>query len=152
MKTFLTIAGGLSIAVATVSLYTPTQAQQLPPAPSSCSYLKEIRTGRPAIRKSVATNNSNDNTDFAVPTGTSFSSYIGRLIPENNERYRVEFNLKYNDGSSSTAVSRTIADAKRFTVYDLPFRTPTSRQPFQINARIRSSRNNTYSVLVLACQ
>ncbi|MBV9390050.1 MAG: hypothetical protein JOZ78_26805 [Chroococcidiopsidaceae cyanobacterium CP_BM_ER_R8_30] len=148
----MTIAGGLSIALATVSLYKPMQAQELPPAPSNCSYLKEVRTGKPAIRQSVATNNSNSHTDFAVPTGTSFTSYIGRLIPENNAQYRVEFNLKYNDGTSSTAVSRTIANAQKFSVYNLPFRTPTNRQPFQVNANIRSGRNNAYTVLVLACR
>lgn len=151
MKLFLTIVGGLASAVAVVSLSQPTQAQELPAAPANCSYLKEVTTGRPIIRKIVATNNSNANTDFAVPTGTSFSSYVGRLIPENNSRFIAEAHLKYNDGSSSTAVSRTI-DARRFYLYNQPFRTPTNRQPFQINARVTGNRNTAYQVAVLACQ
>jgi hypothetical protein len=149
MKLFLTIVSGLASAVAAVTLYQPTQAQELPAAPANCLYLKEVTTGRPIIRKIVATNNSNANTDFAVPTGTSFSSYIGRLIPENNSRFVAEANLKYNDGSSSTAVSRTI-DARRFYLYNQPFRTPTNRQ--QINVRVTGNRNTAYQVAVLACQ
>lgn len=151
MKTLLTIASGVSIAVVTASLYLSQSAQALPPAPTNCRYLKEVATGRPIIRKTVATNNSNANTDFAVPTGTSFKSYIGRLIPENNSRFVAEANLKYNDGSSSTVVSRTI-DARRFYLYNQPFRTPTDRQPFQINARVTGSRNTAYQVAVLACE
>jgi hypothetical protein len=99
----------------------------------------------------IALNNSNANTDFAVPTGSRFSSYIAKLIPENDSQYQVDVNLKYNDGSSSTAVSRTI-QAKRFYLYNQPFRMPTNRQPFQINTRITGSRNTAYRVFVSACQ
>lgn len=151
MKTVLTIASGFSIALVTGSLYASQPAQAFPPAPANCVYLREVTTGRPIIRKQVATNNSNANTDFAVPTGRRFTSYIGRLIPENNSRFVAEVNLKYNDGSASTVVSRTI-DARRFFLYNQPFRTPTDRQPFQVNARVTGSRNTAYQVAVLACE
>lgn len=151
MKKFLTILDGVSIAASTVVLSLPTQAQTFPPAaPKDCIYLKEITTRRPIIRKVVARNNTNANTDFAVPTGRSFSSYIGMFLPENNDRYRVEANLKYNDGTSSTVVKRDI-QARRFFVYQQPFRTPTGVQPFQINARITGNANTAYQVAVLAC-
>jgi len=150
MKPVLTIASALSIAVVTAS-YSPNPAQAFPPAPANCVYLNEITTGRPVIRKTVATNNSNANTDFAVPTGRQFTSYIGRLIPENNSRFTAQVNLKYNDGSSSTAVTRTI-EARRFFMYNQPFQTPTNRQPFQINTRVTGSRNTAYQVALLACQ
>lgn len=149
MKRFLAVVGGVSIAVTTLTLQQPAQA--FPPAPANCVYLNEVATSRPVIRKQVATNNSNANTDFAVPTGRRFTSYIGRLIPENNSRFTAEVNLKYNDGSSSTAVTRTI-EARRFFLYNQPFRTPTDRQPFQVNARVTGSRNTAYQVAVLACE
>ncbi|BAU10940.1 hypothetical protein LEP3755_14320 [Leptolyngbya sp. NIES-3755] len=149
MKPVLTIASVISIAVVAASS-SPNPAQAFPPAPAGCVYLNEITTGRPVIRKTVATNNSNANTDFAVPTGRQFRSYIGRLIPENNSRFTAQVNLKYNDGSSSTAVTRTI-EARRFFMYNQPFQTPTDRQPFQINTRVTGNRNTAYQVAVLAC-
>ncbi|WP_156427047.1 hypothetical protein [Leptolyngbya sp. NIES-2104] len=36
--------------------------------------------------------------------------------------------------------------------YNQPFRTPTDRQPFQINARVTGNRNTAYQVAVLACE
>ncbi|MGQ9872141.1 hypothetical protein [Leptodesmis sp.] len=59
-------------------------------------------------------------------------------------------NLRYNDNSTSQVVRRTI-QARRFYRYDQPFRTPTDRQPFQINARVTGDRNTAYQVAVLAC-
>lgn len=149
MKTLLAVAGGFSTATVVLVLHYPLQAQ-VPSTTQGCIYLKEITTGKPRVRQVIALNNSNANTDFAVPTGTKFSSYIARLIPENNSRYQADVNLKYNDGSSSTAVSRTI-DARRFYLYNQPFRTPTNRQPFQINTRVTGSRRTAYEVSVLAC-
>lgn len=150
MKKLLAIAAGLSVAALGVTLHQPTHAQTFPAAPKNCIYLKEITTNRPIIRKVIATNNSNANTDFAVPTGTNFTSYIGKLIPENNEKYRAEVNLKYNNGSSSQVVNRQI-QARRFFLYQQPFRTPTGNQPFQINTRITGNSNTAYQVAVLAC-
>ncbi|MEX0269673.1 hypothetical protein AB3R30_11050 [Leptolyngbyaceae cyanobacterium UHCC 1019] len=152
MKPLLTTTTVLYLATAAMMLPQPTYAQTLPAAPKGCVYLREVSTGRTAIRKVIQTNNSNANTDFVVPTGTSFSSYIGKLIPENNARYGVEVNLKYNDNTTSRAVERTIQQARRFYLYNQPFRTPTAKQPFQINTRITGDRNNAYQVFVLACQ
>lgn len=151
MRKLIAVATGLSLATVAVTLYQPTQAQTFPPAPKKCIYLREITTKQAVVRKVIATNNSNANTDFAVPTGIQFTSYIGKLIPENNARYQADVNLKYNDGSSSTVVSRTI-QARRFYLYNQPFRTPTGRQPFQINTRVTGDRNNAYQVALLACE
>jgi hypothetical protein len=151
MKKFLPIIIGLPVALVATTPYQPTQAQTFAAPPQSCIYLKEVATGRPAIRKVIERGNTNANTDFAVPTGTRFTSYIGKLIPENNDTYTAEANLKYNDGSSSQAVKRTI-QARRLFMYQVPFRTPTGRQPFQINARVTGTANTAYQVAVLACK
>jgi hypothetical protein len=150
MKSLFSSVIGLSLTTAAVAMMQPVQAQSFPIAPKGCIYLREITTGRPFIRKVIASNNSNANTDFAVPTGTRFTTYVGRLIPENNAKYTAEANLKYNDNSTSQVVNRTI-QARRFYRYDQPFRTPTERQPFQINARVTGDRNTAYQVAVLAC-
>lgn len=151
MKTILTTATALYMATTAMMLPQPAQAQSFPAAPKGCVYLREATTRNTVIRKVIETNNSNANVDFVVPTGTSFSSYIGKLIPENNARYTIEVNLKYNDNTTSRAVDRTI-QARRFYLYQQPFRTPTSQQPFQINSRITGSRNTAYRVAIVACQ
>lgn len=150
MKNSLLSVIGLYLVTAALSVSQPAQAQ-FPKAPPRCVYLREITTGRTSIRKTIATNNSNANTDFAVPTGTQFTNYIGKLIPENNANYEAEVNLKYNDNSASQVVKRSI-QARRFYLYQQPFRTPTNRQPFQVNTRITGTRNTAYQVAVLACQ
>lgn len=141
----------LYLATTAISVSLPAQAQSFPKAPQNCVYLREVTTGRTAIRKTIANNNSNANTDFVVPTGTSFSSYNGKFIPENNARYRVEANLKYADNTTSQVVNRTV-QARRFYLYQQPFRTPTANQPFQVNARVTGDRNNAYQIAVLACR
>jgi hypothetical protein len=151
MKTLLKITGGLSIAALAVVIQPLSQAQMFPKAPSGCVYLREVITGRTEIRKVVAANNSNANTDFAVPTGTRFTNYNAKFIPENNTRFNVEVNLRNSDNSTSRVVSRGI-DARRFYLYNQPFRTPTDKQPFQINTRVTAGRNNAYRIAVLACQ
>lgn len=150
MKPVLSSVIGLCLTTAAVMVIQPVQSQSFPNAPKGCVYLREITTGRPAIRKVIARNNSNANTDFAVPTGTRFVSYVGKLIPENNDRYQAEVNLKYNDNSTAQVVNRTI-QARRFYLYQQPFRTPTDRQPFQINARVTGNNNTVYQVAILAC-
>ncbi len=155
MKKSFVLLSGSAIAIATTiaafGIYQPTQAQAPANATQNCVYLREVTTGKPDIRKVVATNNSNANVDFAVPTGIAFTSYIGEFIPENNASYQVNVNLKYNDGTSSRVVSRTV-QARRFYLYRQPFQAPTSNQPFQINSNITSARNNAYTVAFLACR
>ena len=146
MKKFLSIPAGLSMVIAAVMLHQPAQART-----RSCTYFREVSTHQRLIRKVITLNNTNANTDFAVPTGTHFNSYIAQAIPENNSHYGIEVNLKYNDGSSAKAVSRSI-EAKRFYHYDQSFRTPTNRQPYQINTRITGDRNTAYQVSVFGCQ
>ena len=151
MKSFFLGSVGVAIALSATTLAADPASAQFPSAPNNCVYLREITTRQTTIRKVIASNNSNANTDFAVPTGVRFTSYIGRFIPENNAGFTAEVNLKYNDGTSSTVISRSV-NARRFYRYDQPFRTPTDIQPFQINVRITGQRNTAYRVAVLACQ
>ncbi|WP_068819735.1 hypothetical protein [Phormidesmis priestleyi] len=146
MKKVFSIPAGLSMGIAAVMLHQPAQAQT-----RSCTSLREVSTHQRSIRKVITLNNTNANTDFAVPTGTRFKSYTAQVTPENNSHYGIEVNLKYNDGSSSKAVSRSV-EAKRFYRYDQSFRTLTNRQPYQINTRITGDRNTAYQVSVFGCQ
>lgn len=155
MKKFLGFVGGMAIATTAIipALYQPSQAQTGNVVPgANCVYLREITTGKSMIRKVVASGNSNANVDFAVPTGISFATYTAEFLPENNARFRVSVNFKYNDNTSSTAISRDLNPARRFFLYNVQLRTPTGQQPFQINTNVLGQRNTAYSVAVLACQ
>ncbi|MDX2228259.1 MAG: hypothetical protein NW220_01385 [Leptolyngbyaceae cyanobacterium bins.349] len=151
MKTMFPSIVGLYLATAVLSAGSPAQAQTFPKAPQNCVYLREVTTGRTFIRKTIASNNSNANTDFVVPPGTKFTNYDGKFIPENNARYQVEANLKYADNTTSQVINRAI-QARRFYLYQQPFRTPTAAQPFQVNARITGDRNTAYQIAILACR
>lgn len=144
------IASSLGIATG-LGLFAQAAQAQFPQPRGGCQYLREVTTRQTQIRKVIATNNSNANTDFVVPTGIAFTSYLGMMIPENNERYTAEVNLKYPDNSSSMVSNRTI-QARRFYLYQLPFRPPTGQQPFQVNARITGNRNTAYRIAVQACR
>jgi hypothetical protein len=151
MKTISLSLAGLYLAGTVVALGQPVQAQNFPIPDPNCVYLREVTTGRTSIRKVIASNNSNANTDFVVPPGTRFASYNGKFIPENNDRYQVQANLKYADNTTAQVINRTI-QARRFYLYQQPFRTPTNAQPFQVNARVTGTRNTAYQIAVLACR
>ena len=151
MKVFAgAIATGLC-ATAAIGLLPQSAQAQFPAAGPGCQYLREVTTRQTQIRKVIARNNSNANTDFVVPTGVAFTSYLGMMIPENNERYTAEVNLKYADNTSSTVAKRDV-QARRFYLYQLPFRTPTNTQPFQVNARITGNGNTAYRIAIQACR
>lgn len=151
MKRLVSGVIGVYLAGMAMSLGQSAQAQNFPKAPPNCIYLPEVTTRRTTVRKVIASNNSNANTDFVVPPGTAFRSYNGKFIPENNAQYRIEVNLKYADNTTSRVINRTVS-ARRFFLYQQPFRPPTDAQPFQINARIAGDRNTAYQIAVLACR
>ena len=127
----------------------PTEAPALPPAPKGCVYLKEVSTGQTEIRKQVKF--GDENTDFAVPTGTKFTYYIPQLLGENNAKYGVKLYFKYNDGSNAKVYDKTLS-LKRFERVSDKFNSPTEKQPYQINFNVGSDRNNVYRISVLGCQ
>lgn len=159
MKQPMSFLAGLAISTAALIPVLSQSSQAQTPAPSptpstgaNCVYLREVTTGKSAIRKRIATGNSNANVDFAVPSEIRFTSYVAEFVPENNTRYRVTVNFRYSDNSSSTPISRDLNPAERFSLYSVQVQSPTNRQPFQINSNVRGDRNTVYSVSVLACQ
>lgn len=153
MKTIYLMLCGCVLAGTPLALFTNiSQAQTPPPLPTlqkNCVFLKEVTTGKVEIRK-IATK-GNQNTDFAVPTGVRFTSYIAQLLPENNADYGIDMYFKYNDGSNAKVYSKTNA-AQRYKRIAGPFRSPTAKQPYQINFSVATPVNNAYRVAVMACK
>lgn len=151
MKPNFVLAAGLMTASMLLPLAAVTQAQV--PVDNNCVYLREVSTGQRQIRKKsdIGVGRDNRNTDFAVPPRSRFRYYIARLTPENNANYNVTINLKYPDRTSSEVLKRE-GPLNRYYLVSQSFRTPTDRQPYQVNANIVTPRNNAYSVSILGCR
>lgn len=126
-----------------------TEIPELPAPPEDCVYLKEISTGETEVRKKVKL--GNQNTDFAVPSGSNFTYYIPQVLGENNAKYGVKVFFKYSDGSSASVFQKTLP-LKRFERVSDQFHSPSEKEPYQVNFNIGSARNNAYRVSILGCQ
>lgn len=153
MKTINLLLMGCALAGTPVALLAAISYAQTPPplpaAQKNCVFLKEITTGKIELRK-VATK-GNHNSDFAVPVGVKFTSYVAQLLPENNADYGIDMYFKYNDGSTAKVYSKTTS-AQRYQRIAGPFRSPTAKQPYQINFSVATGANNAYRVAVMACK
>jgi hypothetical protein len=132
-----------------VALAQNASQVKFPYVQKGCIALKEVSTGDTVLRKTITS--GAHNTDFAVPTGRSFSSYIVRAIPENDGTYKVVVNLKYSNSSHSSVLSVT-RSYNRLKYYSERFVSPTGQQPYQVNLDIGGDNNNVYNLEVLACK
>ncbi len=151
MSKFCFSASAISIALLASSsgIASAKPEVNFPSAPSNCHALKEIATGDTVLRKTIKF--GDQNTDFAVPTGRQYRYYIARMIPENNAKYTVAVNLKYNTGNHATVFSKT-AYFNRLQLYKLKVQSPVAHQPYQVNLDINGPVNNVYDISVLACR
>ncbi len=142
----------LGVTAMTTIPFSANAQAKIEKLPKNCRYLKEVATNQTHIRKSInSIIGNNFDTDFAVPTGIRFKSYRATMVPENDGTYGITVNLKYSDNSVSTALRRDIALRNR-NPYTLTFKSPTARQPYQINLNINGNNRNTYTISVAACQ
>lgn len=153
---------GLALSAMMLPIAAEAQAPATTPttANASCVALREVTTGKAEVRKQVKNSifgstgvftSSNWNTDFVVPTGRSFSYFVGIMEPENDATYDISVHLKYPDRTSSMVFQRNMP-MRRMQVYSLPFTSPTGVQPFQINARVGGENNTAYRLAILACE
>jgi hypothetical protein len=141
---------GITMVLLPIALVTQTESAQA----QSCVKFREVSTGQTSIQKTISINalGRNDwNTDFAVPMGTTFSYFIARVYPQNSANYQVAINLKYNNNASSQVFNQNVP-MQRFQLYSKTFRTPTAKQPYQVNMNVGGDVNNVYSVAVLGCR
>ncbi len=152
MKNKWMAIAGVAMTLMPISLFADTQKAQA--QPQGCVYFREVTTGKTSIQKTVSIRGlgtNNWDTDFAVPVGTTFSYFIARVFPQNNANYQVTINLKYTNDTSSE-VFRSSLPMTRMQLWSKIFRTPTVKQPVQINMNVGSDVNNVYSVAVLGCK
>ncbi|MBE9008668.1 hypothetical protein IQ250_00370 [Pseudanabaenaceae cyanobacterium LEGE 13415] len=161
---FSALSVGCSLAIGTaiaMSQTLPAISQTAPATQANCIPLRVVDgNGSTTTRKSISSPgvlpgvNNNWNTDFAVPTGRRFTSYIATITPENAAEYDVTINLKYSNNTSTEVFDGDNLALGRFVPYQLKISTPpeVTRQPYQVNLNIRGTLGNTYQARVFACQ
>lgn len=127
-------------------------------AQGRCTPLKVVGGSGVEVRKkisqpiSVPGVNTNYNTDFIVPDGADYSSYVATITAENAAHYSISMYLKYNNNTS-----REVYNSKDvYLALNKPFRikgtvASGSKEPYQVNLLIRGDLNNTYRASVSGC-
>jgi hypothetical protein len=137
-----------------VSFFAQSEIQAQDTSNNECEAFKEITTDKTEIRKQIRNRviaKDNWNTDFAVPTAKKYDFFVGNMMPENDDEYEVSIYLKYPDGTNSMVYDRNVK-LERGETYSLTFKTPTEKQPYQINVRVGGSNNNAYTISILGCE
>ncbi len=99
----LVIGLGLSPLIADASQCRNLEPMQLDSkAPDDTTM---VILGKNQVRKTISLSNVpgfNWNTEFAIPTGKYYKSYVARIYPNNNGKYNAKLSLKYSNGTTKT--------------------------------------------------
>ncbi len=120
----------------------------------TCIPLQEVTTAQTEIRKRIENRPfglNNWNVDFLVPQAPSFDYFVAIVTTENTGPYWMDVNLRLPQGGSEQAFSDQ-TDAIAGTIYSIPFRSPTGRQPAVINALVGGVNGNFYTISIAACR
>jgi hypothetical protein len=124
----------------------------------TCAALNVIGGTGTEVKKTVSpvstlVSNNNWNTDFAIPSGSTFNRYVATIVPENNANYDVKLILKYSDNSSSGAYRKDNVAVKVGQPLRLVGTPRANSDPFQVNVFVGgiNAIGNTYTVSVLGC-
>jgi hypothetical protein len=124
----------------------------------TCTALNVIGGTGTEVKKTVSpmgtlVSNNNWNTDFAIPSGSTFNRYVATIVPENNANYDVKLNLKYSDNSTGGAYRKDNVAVKVGQPLRIVGTPRANSDPFQVNVFVGgiSAIGNTYTVSVLGC-
>ena len=125
----------------------------------TCSALNLIGGTGTEVKKTVSpmgtlVSNNNWNTDFAIPSGSTFNRYVATIVPENNANYDVKMNLKYSDNSTGGAYRKDNVAVKVGQPLRMVGTPRANSDPFQVNVFVGgiSAIGNTYTVSVMGCK
>jgi hypothetical protein len=161
-------AAALGITATLLSLCLPVKTIAPAIAQSSCAPLQVVGGEGSEVSKEVSpptvpiplpgpastSLRSNWNTDWAVPGGQSFRSYIVTLTPQTTAEYNIRMYLKYADDTadkfySEGAVNLTSGQPLTVTAYPRQ-----GEQPYQVNVMVGSVNTigHRYRVRVSGCR
>lgn len=146
----LTLATGLAIA----SFAPPIKEAQA----QSCTPLTAVGSSSTEIEKTVSppgtgVTQDNWNTDFIVPTDTSYSSYRVVVNSMSNGEYDIELNLKYPDDTADEAYSAFSYSLNEEEMITLSAEPRPTEDPYQVNIQVGGvlALGDTYTVAAYGC-
>jgi len=148
----------LGIAMTSVGLgFASTLMVSLPAQADTCTPLRVVGGQGFEVRKRIErrggiVTSNNWNTDFIVPGGVRFNYYTITITAENTANYNVAAHFKYPDNSSSTVFENGSLPLQQWKPRSLNVKSPTGRQPFQVNLRIGGNNGNVYRARISACR
>ncbi|MGA7934274.1 MAG: hypothetical protein WCA35_12065 [Kovacikia sp.] len=153
---FLTIKQLISFPILLIGVAGTLMSINSPAIASNCQALSVVGGSGTQVTKKVSPPatfyTKNDwNTDFSVPGGARFSSYVVRISSQDDAAYPMKGFLKYSDNTNDNflneTVSLTAGGTKSFTA------TPRPVEPYQVNVLIGSleSLGKTYTLAVEGC-
>ncbi len=143
------------IAVISAGLGYATLARNLPVQAQTCYALRVVGAQSTQVQKKVSApgtlfSRSNWNTDFAVPSGQSFSRFVATVLPQNGGEYKVQMALKYNNNTADQVYNQTVTlpEKKPFTISGA---TRNNATPYQVNVSVGGLAATGNSYTVSAC-
>jgi len=132
---------------------------QLPAQAQVCTPLQVVGANRSQVEKKVSVPGAgpiarnNWNTDFAIPSGRAYSSYVATIAPRNGGDYSVAMNLKYANDSVDKVFDEKInlKEGQPFRIKGSP---RINSRPYQINLSVGGVEvvGNSYILTVAGCQ
>ncbi|MBD2021327.1 hypothetical protein H6F43_14190 [Leptolyngbya sp. FACHB-36] len=129
----------------------------LPVNAQVCTPLRVVEGTGTQVQKKVSvpgtpTSRSNWNTDFAVPSGRSFSRYVATIRPANTGQYDVQMFLKYPNNTADKVFDQRASYRERNS-YTIPGSPRLNANPYQINVFVGGvgAVGNTYTLSVAGC-
>lgn len=129
-----------------------------PAIAQTCTPLTVVGTSQTEVQKTVSpisflVTSTNWNTDFVVPSGANFTSYVATITSQEGTTYDIDVNLKYNDDTIDQAYSvreteLTVGESRQIDVSPR-----VGEQPYQVNLRVGGieAADNVYTASVVGC-
>lgn len=146
----LTLVAGMAIA----SFAAPLQEAQA----QTCTPLTAVGSTSTEIEKTVSppgtgVTQDNWNTDFVVPTDTSYSSYRVIVNPMSDGEFDIELYLKYPDDTADEEYSTTAYSLGADEIITLSAEPRLTEDPYQVNVQVGGilALGDTYTVAAYGC-
>ncbi len=130
-----------------------------PAIAQTCTSLKVVGAPGTRIEKTVSVPGAgliarnNWNTDFTVPRGQSFRSYVATVTPKSTANFSIQMSLKYPNNAADTVFNQKVElkQDKPFTMTGSPRIGVT---PFQVNLSVGGVEavGSNYTVSVVGCR
>lgn len=141
------------VVVGLVAIALPARAQQY------CQLLQVVGSGDVQVSKSVSPpstilSKNNWNTDFIVPQGENFSSFIAEIKPEESGEYTIKMFLKYSNNTADKVYDRNAVPLANRQPAIITGNVRTGEQPYQINLLVGGiqASGEPYTAIVRGCR